>query len=168
MRDIFTQVTDMDILKCHCWLSSHWKTHRLDQNPLAEKKRKAHGLLCWGNKDELKTHADRLYFTLLTEHLKFSLICLSLAQQKVKKRNREFYLRRRGFAIFNFSYFSHRINVENCVNDSTWISQIIKRKTVAWKLDELNYHNIYFSQTGGSREEHFYICRFSLDLGIAL
>ena len=55
-----------------------------------------------------------------------------------------FYLRKRGFAIFNFSYFSHRINVENCVNDSTWISQIIKRKTVAWKLDELNYHNIYF------------------------
>ena len=62
-----------------------------------------------------------------------------------------FYLRKRGFAIFNFSYFSHRINVENCVNDSTWISQIIKRKTVAWKLDELNYHNIYFSQTGGRK-----------------
>lgn len=26
----------------------------------------------------------------------------------------------------------------------TWIGQMIKRKTVAWKLDELNYHNIYF------------------------
>ena len=26
----------------------------------------------------------------------------------------------------------------------TWIGQMIKRKTVAWKHDELNYHNIYF------------------------
>ena len=44
------------------------KIHRLTK----KYKKIAHGLLCWGNKDELKTHADRLYFTLLTEQGHFN------------------------------------------------------------------------------------------------
>ena len=53
--------------------------------------------------------------------------------------------------FFNFSYFSHRLNVENCVNDLTDLNQSNDQTQNGGMkaFDELNYHNIYFSQTGG-------------------
>ena len=139
-------------------LTSHWKTPCLDrQKPKTgcHKKYMKNILLCWGNEDELKTHADRLFFLLYwLNNWNFSLISLSRAQQKVIKRNREFFIwEKEKFFFFQFwSFFSHRLNVENCE------SQMVERKTVAWKLDQLNYHNIYFWSQSGGKNILVYIC----------
>lgn len=78
----------------------------------------------------------------------------------MKKRNREFFFilierekeeigggQVASFSNFHIFSLTPRLNVEKLrqwLDRRRGISQSIKRKTVAWKLDELNYHNIYF------------------------
>jgi len=117
-------------------------------------------LLYWLTKGISMWNDKNAFFCYFFSHLSF---CVAA---EVEKRNREFLFEKERagwfFSLticnFKFSYFRLTSVKGHCLS-MIWLT-IIKRKTVAWKLDELNYHNIY-SQTAGSREEHFYICRFT-------
>ena len=109
-----------------------------------------------------------------------SRLSVSGAQQKVKKRNREFSILREkerereevnggqvarfpNFHIFSLTRWLNVEKMRQWLDLTMWDQSKHPTQNLgmkAWWI-ELSQH-LFFCQTAGSWEEHFYICRFSL------